>query len=154
MGIGTSWSEAGLCERHIIMLGRKVSQGMAFTKGIPRLFTSPLVIDGVAMGTEGMKYSFVNREIIANTREMNINTHNYDAFVGISDCDKTMPGMLIAAARFNITFVMLYGGSALNDYLKGKTITMEDVFEAVGTFSAGRFTEKEFKELENSTIIQ
>ncbi|MGC9205371.1 MAG: dihydroxy-acid dehydratase [Candidatus Micrarchaeia archaeon] len=152
IGVGAAWSEAGPCNLHTIALGRKAAQGVAFSRGTPRLFVAPLVIDGIAMGSEGMKYSLASREIIANTVEMSINAHGYDAFVGISGCDKTTPGMLMAAARLNIPSVVLYGGSALNGYLNGKTITMEDVFEAVGTFAAGKLTKEELKELEDNAI--
>jgi len=152
IGVGAAWSEAGPCNLHTVMLGRKAEQGISFAGATPRLFTTPVVIDGVAMGSEGMKYSLVSREIIANTVEMSVNAHGYDAFVGISGCDKTTPGMLMAAARLNIPSIVLYGGSALNGYLNGKTITMEDVFEAVGTFASGKLSKRELKELEDNAI--
>jgi dihydroxy-acid dehydratase len=135
-----------------MMLGRKAKEGVAYMHGTPRMFTTPLVIDGVAMGSEGMKYSLVSREIIADTVELSVNAHGYDAFVGISGCDKTTPGMLMAAARMNIPSIVLYGGTTLNGHLNGKVITMESVFEAVGSFAAKRLSEEELKELENNAI--
>ncbi len=152
IGVGAAWSEAGPCNLHTLMLGRKAKEGVAYAHGTPRMFTTPLVIDGVAMGSEGMKYSLVSREIIANTVEMSINAHGYDAFVGISGCDKTTPGMLMAAARLNIPSIVLYGGTALNGNLRGREITMEDVFEAVGTFAGKRMSAAELKELEDNAI--
>lgn len=152
IGVGVAWSEAGPCNLHTMDLGRKTKEGVYYNKGTPRMFSTPLVIDGVAMGYEGMKYSLVSREIIANTVEMSINAHAYDAFVGISGCDKTTPAMLMASARLNIPSIVLYGGSNLNGYLNGKVLTMEDVFEAVGQFAGKRMTENELKELENNAI--
>jgi dihydroxy-acid dehydratase len=152
VGVGVAWSESGPCNLHTMDLGRKAKEGVYFNKGTPRMFATPLVIDGVAMGYEGMKYSLVSREIIANTVEMTINAHAYDAFVGISGCDKTTPAMLMAAARLNIPSIVLYGGSNSNGYLNGKVLTMEDVFEAVGQFAGKRMSEEELKELENAAI--
>ncbi|MEM0154381.1 MAG: dihydroxy-acid dehydratase [Methanothrix sp.] len=152
IGVGVAWSEAGPCNLHTMELGRKAKEGVYFNKGTPRMFSTPLVIDGVAMGYEGMKYSLVSREIIANTVEMTINAHAYDAFVGISGCDKTTPAMLMAAARLNIPSIVLYGGSNLNGYFNGKELTMEDVFEAVGQFAGKRLSAEELKELENNAI--
>ena len=152
VGVGAAWSEAGPCNLHAMMLGRKAKEGVAYMHGTPRMFTTPLVIDGVAMGSEGMKYSLVSREIIADTVELSVNAHGYDAFVGISGCDKTTPGMLMAAARMNIPSIVLYGGTTLNGHLNGKVITMESVFEAVGSFAAKRLSEEELKELENNAI--
>ncbi len=152
VGVGVAWSEAGPCNLHTMDLGRKAKEGVYYNKGTPRMFSTPLVIDGVAMGYEGMKYSLVSREIIANTVEMTINAHAYDAFVGISGCDKTTPAMLMAAARLNIPSIVLYGGSNSNGYLNGKELTMEDVFEAVGKFAGKRISAEELKELENNAI--
>ncbi len=152
IGVGVAWSEAGPCNLHTMDLGRKAKEGVYYNKGTPRMFATPLVIDGVAMGYEGMKYSLVSREIIANTVEMTINAHAYDAFVGISGCDKTTPAMLMAAARLNIPSIILYGGTNMNGYLNGKEITMEDVFEAVGQFAGNRLSAEELKELEDNAI--
>lgn len=152
VGVGAAWSEAGPCNLHTLILGRKAKEGVAYAGGTPRLFATPLVIDGVAMGYEGMKYSLASREVIANSVELTIGAHGYDAFVGISGCDKTTPAMLMAAARMNIPSIVLYGGTTLNGRLNGKTITMEDVFEAVGTFAAGKLTKGELKELEDTAI--
>ncbi len=152
IGVGVAWSEAGPCNLHTMGLGRKAKEGVYYNKGTPRMFATPLVIDGVAMGYEGMKYSLVSREIIANTVEMTINAHAYDAFVGISGCDKTTPAMLMAAGRLNIPSIILYGGTNMNGYLNGKEITMEDVFEAVGQFAGNKLSAEELKELEDNAI--
>ena len=152
IGVGVAWSEAGPCNLHTMDLGRKAKEGVYYNKGTPRMFATPLVIDGVAMGYEGMKYSLVSREIIANTVEMTINAHAYDAFVGISGCDKTTPAMLMAAGRLNIPSIILYGGTNMNGYLNGKEITMEDVFEAVGQFAGNKLSAEELKELEDNAI--
>ena len=152
IGVGAAWSEAGPCNIHTLMLGRKAKEGVEYRGGTPRMFATPLVIDGIAMGYEGMKYSLVSREIIANTVEMSIGAHGYDAFVGISGCDKTTPGMLMAAARINLPSIVLYGGSALNGYLDGKTITMQEVFEGVGAFEAKKISGAELKRLEDCAI--
>ncbi len=152
VGVAAAWSEAGPCNIHAMALGRRAKEGIAYAKGTPRMFATPLVIDGVAMGSEGMKYSLPSREVIANTVELTVKAHGYDAFVGITGCDKTTPGMLMAAARTNLPSVILYGGTAMNGYLNGRTITMEDVFEAVGAFAGKRMTEEELKELEDNAI--
>ncbi len=114
IGVGAAWGEAGPCNLHMLMLGRNAKSGVASKGGTARLFTTPLVIAGVAMGSAGMKYSLVSREIIANTVEMTLNAHDYDGFVGITGCDKTTPGMLMAIARLNIPSIVLYGGTTLN----------------------------------------
>lgn len=152
VGVGAAWSEAGPCNIHTLALGRRAKEGVDNAGGTPRMFVTPLVIDGVAMGTEGMKYSLVSREIIANTVEMSVNAHGYDAFLGISGCDKTTPGMLMAAARLNIPSIVLYGGTTLNGHLDGKTITMQDVFEGVGAYAGGRMSREALKRIEDNAI--
>ncbi len=152
IGVGAAWSEAGPCNLHTLILGRKAKEGVYFSGGTPRMFTTPVVIDGVAMGSEGMKYSLVSRELIANTVEMSVNAHSYDGFFGISGCDKTSPGMLMAMARMNIPSIILYGGTTLNGNLDGKTITMQNVFEAVGSYYNKKMSADHLKRLEDNAI--
>lgn len=152
LGVAAAWSETGPCNIHTIMLGRKAKEGIDSANGTSMLFTTPLVIDGIAMGSEGMKYSLVSREIIANTVELTVKGHGYDGFIGISGCDKTSPGMMMAMARLNLPSIVLYGGSNLNGNLYGKKVTMQDVFEGVGSYIAGKMSIKDLKNLENVAI--
>ena len=152
LGVAAAWSETGPCNFHTLMLGRKVKEGIVSKGGTPMLFATPLVIDGIAMGTEGMKYSLASREVIANTVELTIKGHGYDGFACVSGCDKTSPGMMMAMARLNLPSILLYGGTALNGYLRGREITMQDVFEGVGSYAAGSMRMKELKELEDNAV--
>ncbi|MCL4389210.1 dihydroxy-acid dehydratase [Candidatus Marsarchaeota archaeon] len=152
IGVGAAWSEAGPCNIHALMLGRKAKEGVDYAGGTPRMFAAPLVIDGVAMGSEGMKYSLVSREVIANTVELSVNAHGYDAFVGITGCDKTTPGMLMGAARINVPSIVLYGGTTLNGYLRGRKITMQDAFEGVGAYAGKKIGKEELKLLEDNAV--
>ena len=152
VGVATAWSEAGPCNIHTMMLGRKSKEGIESAGGTPRMFPVPLVIDGIAMGSEGMKYSLVSREIIANTVEMSVNAHGYDAVSCISGCDKTSPGMLMAMARLNIPSIILYGGTTLNGSLDGETVTMESVFEGVGSLYSGGITREQLHRIEDVAV--
>lgn len=152
IGVGAAWTEAGPCNLHTLILGRKAKEGIYSSGGTPRMFTTPVVIDGVAMGSEGMKYSLVSRELIANTVELSINAHAYDAFLGISGCDKTSPGMLMAMARLNIPSIILYGGTTLNGSIDNKTITMQDVFEGVGAYYTKTLDADKLKGIEDNAI--
>lgn len=152
VGVGVAWSEAGPCNLHTMGLGLRVKEG-ANSEGVTsRMFVTPLVIDGIAMGTEGMRYSLPSREIIANTVELSIKGHGYDAFVGISGCDKTTPGMLMAAARMNLPSILMYGGSTLSGIYNGRSITIGDVFEAVGEYQNGALSIEKLREMEDSAI--
>ncbi len=152
IGVAAAWSETGPCNFHTLMLGRKVKEGIASAGGTGMLFATPLVIDGIAMGTEGMKYSLASREVIANTVELTVRGHGYDGFACVSGCDKTSPGMIMAMARLNLPAILLYGGTTLNGYLNGKEITMQDVFEGVGSYAAGKMTHKELRALEDNAV--
>ncbi len=152
VGVGVAWSEAGPCNIHTMGLGNKVKEGARFAGLTPRMFVTPLVIDGIAMGNEGMKYSLPSREAIANTVELTVKGHGYDAFVGVSGCDKTTPGMLMAAARMNLPSIVMYGGSTLPGVYKGEKIAIGDVFEAVGRYEAGKLSMEELKEMEDLAI--
>ena len=152
VGVATAWSEAGPCNIHTLALGNSSKEGIRSAGGTPRMFVAPVVIDGIAMGSEGMKYSLTSREVIANTVELSVNAHGYDAFVGISGCDKTSPGIMMAMARMNLPSIVLYGGSTLAGNYMGENIAIGDVFEAVGKFSAGSMSLQELKHMEDRAI--
>jgi dihydroxyacid dehydratase/phosphogluconate dehydratase len=123
-------------------------QGVKAAGGTPREFTTIAVTDGIAMGYEGMKASLVSREVIADSVELMMMAHGYDALVGIAGCDKSLPGMLMAMARLNVPSVFLYGGTIKPGQFQGHDVTIQDVFEGVGAVEAGRMTKQELYELE------
>ena len=152
VGLGVAWSEAGPCNIHALGLGHQAKEGIRSVGVIPRMFTTPVLIDGIAMGNEGMRYSLPSREVIANTVELTVKGHGYDAFVGISGCDKTNPGMMMAMARMNIPSIVLYAGTTLPGFYRGNRIAIGEVFEAVGNYEAGKITLDELKEMESAAI--
>ncbi len=152
VGVAAAWNEAGPCNIHTLALGQKVKDGIRSSGGTPRLFTTPVVIDGIAMGTEGMKYSLVSRELVANTVELTVNAHGYDGFAALSGCDKTNPGMMMAMARLNIPSIVMYSGTTLPGSYNGRDIAIGDVYEAVGSYSAGGMTLEELKRMEDCAI--
>jgi len=148
VGVATCWNEAAPCN---ITLGRQaqaVKLGVKAAGGTPREFTTITVTDGIAMGHEGMKSSLVSREVIADSVELTMRGHCYDAFVGLAGCDKSLPGMMMAMLRLNVPAIFMYGGTILPGLYKGKEVTVQDVFEAVGAHSAGDMTDKELYDLE------
>src|ERR671910_894567 len=148
VGVVTTWNEAAPCN---IALGRQaqaVKRGVAKAGGTPREFTTITVTDGIAMGHQGMKSSLVSREVIADSVELTVRGHAYDALVGLAGCDKSLPGMMMAMVRLNVPSVFMYGGSILPGKYKGKDVTVQDVFEAVGAHSAGRMSNEDLHELE------
>ena len=152
VGVAVAWNEAGPCNIHLLGLSNIVKEGVRSAGGTPRVFTAPVVIDGIAMGSEGMKYSLVSREMVANTVELVVNAHGYDAFVALAGCDKTPPGMMMAMARLNIPSIIMYGGSTLPGDYKGKPITIQDVYEAVGAYSKGKITAEDLRLMEDNAI--
>lgn len=152
VGVGAAWNEAGPCNIHALGLGNQAKEGVRSAGGTPRLFTTPVVIDGIAMGNEGMRYSLPSREIVANTVELTVKGHGYDAFVGISGCDKTNPGILMAMARMNIPSIAMYSGTTLPGFYMGKKIAIGEVFEAVGNYEAGNVSQEELKLMEDVAI--
>jgi dihydroxy-acid dehydratase len=130
-------------------VAEKVKEGIRAAGGTPIEFNTISVTDGIAMGTEGMKASLISREVVADSVELVARGHLLDAFVGVSGCDKTIPGMVMAMARLNLPSVMLYGGSILYGEHRGRRLTIQDVFEAIGAFNAGKIGERELKEIEN-----
>lgn len=148
VGVATTWNEAAPCN---ITLGRQaqiVKKGVAAAGGTPREFTTITVTDGIAMGHQGMKSSLVSREIIADSVELTMRGHCYDALVGLAGCDKSLPGLMMAMVRLNVPSVFIYGGSILPGRYKNKDVTVVDVFEAVGQNKAGNMSDEEVHELE------
>jgi dihydroxy-acid dehydratase len=148
VGVATTWNEAAPCN---IALGRQaqaVKKGVKAAGGTPREFTTITVTDGIAMGHAGMKSSLVSREVIADSVELTMRGHCYDALVGLAGCDKSLPGMMMVMVRLNVPSVFMYGGSILPGRHKGKDVTVQDVFEAVGSHSAGKMSDAELHELE------
>ncbi len=152
VGVAAAWNEAGPCNIHVLSLANNTKEGIRHNNGTPRLFATPVVIDGVAMGTEGMKYSLVSRELTANTVESTVNAHNYDGFAAISGCDKTSPGMMMAMARLNLPSIVMYGGTTLPGYFHGKEIAVGDLFEAVGSYLNGNMSLTELRLMEDNAV--
>src|SRR6201986_185084 len=150
VGDATTWNEAAPCN---ITLGRQaqvVKKGVASAGGTPREFTTITVTDGIAMGHQGMKSSLVSREIIADSVELTMRGHCYDALVGLAGCDKSLPGMMMAMVRLNVPSIFIYGGSILPGTFKGKPVTVQDVFEAVGKHSVGQMSDDDLETLEQN----
>ncbi len=125
-----------------------VKRGVAAANGTPREFCTITVTDGIAMGHQGMKASLVSRECIADSVELTMRGHCYDALVGLAGCDKSLPGMMMAMVRLNVPSVFIYGGSILPGTFKGQPVTVQDVFEAVGKHSVGDMSDADLHELE------
>ncbi len=151
VGIANTWNEATPCNVHLDQLADKASEGVVAAGGTPRQFVTIAVSDGIAMGTEGMKASLVSREVIADSVELMIRAHQYDGFVGIAGCDKSLPGIMIAMARLNLPSAFVYGGTIMPGVLNGRDVTVQDVFEGVGAFESGRISLEELKALEDNS---
>ena len=132
VGVATCWNEAAPCNIALSRQAQSVKTGVAETGGTPREFTTITVTDGIAMGHQGMKSSLVSREVIADSVELTVRGHCYDAIVGLAGCDKSLPGMMMAMVRLNVPSVFMYGGSILPGKFKGRDVTVVDVFEARG----------------------
>lgn len=148
VGVATCWNEAAPCNIALNRQAQSVKLGVKTALGTPREFTTITVTDGIAMGHEGMRSSLASREAIADTVELTMRGHCYDAIVGLAGCDKSLPGMMMAMIRLNTPSVFLYGGSILPGRLDGKDVTVQDVFEAVGQHQAGNMTTCELEKLE------
>ena len=148
VGVATCWNEAAPCNIALNRQAQAVKMGVKRQFGTPREFTTITVTDGIAMGHEGMRSSLASREAIADTVELTMRGHCYDALVGLAGCDKSLPGMMMAMIRLNVPSVFLYGGSILPGRLNGKDVTVQDVFEAVGQHQAGNMTTCELEKLE------
>ncbi len=148
VGVATCWNEAAPCNIALNRQAQVVKMGVKAERGTPREFTTITVTDGIAMGHEGMRSSLVSREVIADSVELTMRGHAYDALVGIAGCDKSLPGMMMAMVRLNVPSVFIYGGSILPGRHKGRDVTVQDLFEGVGEYQAGTMSEAELKVLE------
>ena len=150
IGVSSTWNEATPCNMHLDKLAHKASEGISVAGGTPREFISISVSDGIAMGHEGMRASLVSREIIADSIELMIHAHRYDGVLTIAGCDKSLPGSIMALARLNLPGIFVYGGTIMPGNVAGKDITIQDVFEAVGSHLAGKLTTEQLKEIEDN----
>jgi len=150
VGVATTWNEAAPCNITLARQAQVVKKGVAAAGGTPREFTTITVTDGIAMGHQGMKSSLVSREVIADSVELTMRGHCYDAIVGLAGCDKSLPGMMMAMVRLNVPSVFIYGGSILPGKFRGKDVTVVDVFEGVGKHSAGEMSAEDLHELEQA----
>ena len=150
IGVCHTGNEATPCNIHLPSLAQKAKQGVRDAGATPREFSTIAVSDGIAMGHEGMKSSLISREVIADSIELMVRAHQYDALVGIAGCDKSLPGTMMAMARLNIPSVFVYGGTIMPGMLDGKELTVVDVYEAVGSYDAGKISLEELKNIEDN----
>ena len=150
VGVCHTGNEATPCNIHLPGLAQKAKDGVKDAGATPREFSTIAVSDGIAMGHEGMKSSLVSREVIADSIELMVRAHQYDALVGIAGCDKSLPGTMMAMARLNIPSVFVYGGTIMPGILDGKELTVVDVYEAVGSYNAGQISLEELKNIEDT----
>ncbi|QDI88078.1 dihydroxy-acid dehydratase [Candidatus Nitrosopumilus sp. SW] len=150
IGVCHTGNEATPCNIHLPRLALKAKEGVSDAGATPREFSTIAVSDGIAMGHEGMKSSLVSREIIADSIELMVRAHQYDALVGIAGCDKSLPGTMMAMARLNVPSVFVYGGTIMPGMLNGEELTVVDVYEAVGAYDAGQLSLEGLKNIENT----
>ena len=150
IGIANTWVEAMPCNFHLRDLAEAVKEGVREAGGTPYEFNTVAVSDAITMGTQGMKTSLISREVIADSIELAARGYGFDAVVALSGCDKTIPGSVMALARLDIPGVMLYGGSIAPGHWRGRDVTVQDVFEAIGAHAAGELSEEDLHELEGA----
>ena len=148
VGVATCWNEAAPCNIALSRQAQAVKKGVDSAGATPREFTTITVTDGIAMGHEGMRSSLVSREVIADSVELTMRGHCYDALVGLAGCDKSLPGIMMVMVRLNVPSVFMYGGTILPGKYKGKDVDVVNVFEAVGQHATGQISDAELKELE------
>jgi dihydroxy-acid dehydratase len=148
VGVATCWNEAAPCNIALMRQAQAVKKGVAAATGTPREFCTITVTDGIAMGHNGMRASLPSREVIADSVELTMRGHGYDALVGLAGCDKSLPGMMMAMVRLNVPSIFIYGGSILPGTFKGRPVTVQDVFEAVGKHSVGEMSDADLDTLE------
>jgi dihydroxy-acid dehydratase len=148
VGIANTWIEAMPCNFHLRGLAEHVKEGVRAAGGTPMEFNSIAISDGITMGTEGMKTSLVSREVIADSIELTARGYQFDAVIALSGCDKTIPGCVMALTRLDVPSLMLYGGSILPGRWRGKDVTIQDVFEAIGSHATGELSDEDLYELE------
>jgi dihydroxy-acid dehydratase len=149
IGVANTWIEIGPCNLHLRTLAEDVKKGVRAAGATPMEFNTVSISDGITMGTEGMRASLVSREVIADSIELVTRGNGFDGLVILVGCDKTIPGAVMALARLNVPGVVLYGGSIAPGQFHGREVTIQDVFESVGAFAAGKMSESDFKLLED-----
>ena len=148
IGVANTWSEITPCNYHLRDLAKNIKEGIRKAGGVPIEFNTVVVSDGISMGTEGMKASLVSREVIADSIELVVRGHLFDAVVALSGCDKTIPGTVMALARLNLPSLMLYGGSIMPGQFQGHNVSIQEVFEAVGAHAHSKISDAELHDLE------
>jgi len=148
VGVVSTWNEAAPCNINLMKQAQSVKKGVIKSGGTPREFCTITVTDGIAMGHEGMKSSLVSRDVIADSTELTVRGHCYDALVGLAGCDKSLPGLMMSMVRLNIPSVFIYGGSILPGRFNGKDVTVVDVFEGVGKYTSKKMTAHALRKLE------
>ena len=148
VGVATAWNEAAPCNISLQRQAQAVKKGVAAARGTPREFTTITVTDGMAMGHQGMKSSLASRDVIADSVELTMRGHSYDALVAMAGCDKSLPGMMMAMIRLNVPSIFIYGGSILPGRFRGRDVVVQDLFEAVGLHSVGKKDDETLDELE------
>jgi dihydroxy-acid dehydratase len=149
VGIANTWTETMPCNFHLRRLAERVKDGVRAAGGTPMEYNTVAISDGITMGTEGMRTSLVSREVIADSVELVARGHMFDAVIALSGCDKTIPGTVMGLARLDVPALMLYGGSIPPGRFRGRDVTIQDVFEAVGAHAAGDFSDEDLRELED-----
>jgi dihydroxy-acid dehydratase len=150
VGVATCWNEAAPCNIALMRQAQAVKLGVAAGGGTPREFCTITVTDGIAMGHAGMRSSLPSREVIADSVELSVRGHSYDALIGVAGCDKSQPGMMMAMCRLNVPSIYIYGGSILPGTFKGAPVTIQDVYEAVGKHSIGAMSDSDLDVLEQN----
>src|SRR4051795_4736662 len=148
VGVASCWNEAAPCNISLMRQAQAVKKGVASAQGTPREFCTITVTDGIAMGHAGMRASLPSRECIADSVELTMRGHAYDALVGLAGCDKSLPGMMMAMVRLNVPSIFIYGGSILPGNFRGQQVTVQDMFEAVGKHSVGAMSDEDLDEIE------
>jgi dihydroxy-acid dehydratase len=148
VGVATAWNEAAPCNISLMRQAQAVKKGVASKHGTPREFCTITVTDGIAMGHAGMKSSLASRDVIADSVELTMRGHSYDALVAMAGCDKSLPGMMMAMIRLNVPSIFIYGGSILPGKFRGRDVVVQDLFEAVGLHSVGKMDDETLDELE------
>ena len=148
VGVATAWNEAAPCNISLMRQAQAVKKGVAAARGTPREFCTITVTDGLAMGHAGMKSSLASRDVIADSVELTMRGHSYDALVAMAGCDKSLPGMMMAMIRLNVPSIFIYGGSILPGKFRGRDVVVQDLFEAVGLHSVGKMDDATLDELE------
>jgi dihydroxy-acid dehydratase len=148
VGVATAWNEAAPCNISLMRQAQSVKKGVAANRGTPREFATITVTDGIAMGHAGMKSSLASRDVIADSVELTMRGHSYDALVAMAGCDKSLPGMMMAMIRLNVPSIFIYGGSILPGRFRGRDVVVQDLFEAVGLHSVGKMDDETLDELE------